>query len=127
MSAAGLATEGLFRAAGVLPTGRPASIAPAHVSWDYTTYLNIVFLAVFGVLYWLYRHRDRWGGGHGYARDPVCGMQVERAHAPAVRDHAGVRHYFCSDHCAEQFEPDRHGGDHTTREETRSDAARTHH
>ena len=29
------------------------------------------------------------------------------AHAPAARDHAGVRHYFCSDHCAEQFEPDR--------------------
>ena len=57
------------------------------------------------------------------ARDPVCGMQVEMAHAPAVREHAGVRHYFCSDHCAEQFEPDRHGGDHPNGR-TRSDAAR---
>ena len=46
------------------------SIAPAHFSWNYTTYLNIVFLVVFGVLYWLYRNRERLGGGERYARGP---------------------------------------------------------
>jgi len=103
MSTAGLITEGIFRAAGLVPTVRPTTIAPAHFSWDYTTYLNIVFLALFGLLYWTYRHRETLGGGLGYVRDPVCGMQVETAHAPASLVHAGERFYFCSDHCADLF------------------------
>ncbi len=103
MSTAGLATGALFGAAGLVPTVRPTTIAPAHFSWDYTTYLNVFFLALFGVLYWLYRNRERLGGGERYARDPVCGMQVERAHAPASVVHEGERLYFCSDHCAERF------------------------
>src|SRR5580692_9487352 len=114
MSTAGLLTELLFRAAGLVPTVRPTTIAPAHFSWNYTTYLNLIFLALFGVLYWVYRNRERLGAGDRFARDPVCGMQVEMAQAPAVRRHGGVRHYFCSDHCAEQFHPDRHGVDDTT-------------
>jgi YHS domain-containing protein len=104
MSTAGLLTELLFRAAGLVPTQRPTTIAPAHFSWNYTTYLNLIFLALFGVLYYLYRNRDRLGGGDRYARDPVCGMQVEMAHAPASRHHAGERQYFCSDHCAQRFD-----------------------
>ena len=48
MSTAGLVTEGIFGAAGLIPTVRPTTIAPAHFSWNYTTYLNIVFLALFG-------------------------------------------------------------------------------
>ncbi len=103
MSTAGLITEAIFTAAGLVPTVRPTTVAPAHFSWNYTTYLNIAFLALFGVLYWLYRNRARFGAGQGYARDPVCGMQVETAHAPAsvVRD--GRREYFCSDHCKERY------------------------
>ena len=103
MSTAGLLTELLFSAAGLVPTVRPTTVAPAHFSWNYTTYLNLVFLVLFGVLYWLYRNRERLGGGDGYARDPICGMQVETAHAPASVVHAGARVYFCSDHCAERY------------------------
>ena len=103
MSTAGLLTELLFRAAGLVPTTRPATVAPAHFSWNYTTYLNLVFLVLFGVLYWLYRNRARLGGGDRYARDPVCGMQVETAHAPASLEHDGRRYSFCSDRCAERF------------------------
>ena len=103
MSTAGLLTELLFRGAGLVPTARPTTVAPAHFSWNYTTYLNLVFLALFGVLFWLSRNRERLGGGTGYARDPVCGMQVETAHAPASTVHAGERVYFCSDRCAERF------------------------
>ena len=110
MSTAGLITEGIFRAAGLVPTVRPTMIAPAHFSWNYTTYLNIVFLALFGVLYWTYRHREQLGGGLGYVRDPVCGMQVETAHAPASLVHAGERFYFCSDHCAERFSTEPEAG-----------------
>ena len=51
--------------------------------WNYTTVLDLVALAAFAGIYWLYRQRDRLGGGAGYAKDPICGMQVEIAHAPA--------------------------------------------
>ena len=103
MSTAGLITEGIFRAAGLVPTIRPTTVAPAHFSWNYTTYLNIVFLLLFALLYWTYRNRERFGAGRGYAKDPVCGMQVEVAHAPVSLERDGERFYFCSDHCAERF------------------------
>jgi uncharacterized membrane protein YraQ (UPF0718 family)/YHS domain-containing protein len=109
MSTAGLLTELLFRAAGLVPAVRATTVAPAHFSWNYTTYLNLVFLVVFAVLYWLYRNRQRLGGGDRYAQDPVCGMQVEIAHAPATHERDGLRHFFCSDHCAERFERARPG------------------
>jgi uncharacterized membrane protein YraQ (UPF0718 family)/YHS domain-containing protein len=110
MSSAGLITEGIFRAAGLVPTVRPTTVAPAHFSWNYTTYLNIVFLVLFALLYWTYRNRDRFGAGSGYAKDPVCGMQVEIAHAPASLRSGGERFYFCSDHCAERFGSDAGNG-----------------
>ena len=110
MSTAGLITEGLFTAAGLVPTMRPTTIAPAHFSWNYTTYLNLIFIALFGLLYWTYRNRERLGGGTGYAKDPVCGMQVEIAHAPASLRHGPERVYFCSDHCADLFARHRSGG-----------------
>jgi YHS domain-containing protein len=116
MSTAGLLTELLFRAAGLVPTQRPTTIAPAHFSWNYTTYLNLIFLALFGVLYYLYRNRERLGGGDRYARDPVCGMQVEKAHAPASRHHAGEQHHFCSDHCAQRFDALEHDARHAPEE-----------
>jgi uncharacterized protein len=115
MSTAGLITEGIFRAVGLVPTVRPITVAPVHFSWNYTTYLNIVFLLLFALLYWIYRNRARFGAGTDYAKDPVCGMQVEIAHAPASHRQDGARFYFCSDHCAERFESD-----------VGTDAARTH-
>jgi hypothetical protein len=106
MSTAGLITEGIFRAAGLVPTTRPATVVPAHFSFDYTTWLNIVFLVLFAVLYWTYRNRARFGAGQGYANDPVCGMQVEVLHAPATVVRDGTTTYFCSDHCATRFRAD---------------------
>ena len=82
MSTAGLVTEGIFRAVGLVPTVRPTTIAPAHFSWNYTTYLNIVFLALFGVLYWTYRNRDRLGGG---PVTPVIPSAACRSRSPMRR------------------------------------------
>jgi uncharacterized membrane protein YraQ (UPF0718 family)/YHS domain-containing protein len=106
MAAAGLIVEGLFWATGLIPEDRPETIVETSFQWNYTTVLNILFLAVFAVLYWLYRNRERLGGGKGYAIDPVCGMQVETAHAPAQATHDGQTFWFCSDHCRERFEAD---------------------
>jgi uncharacterized membrane protein YraQ (UPF0718 family) len=114
MSLAGLATEYLFKAAGIAPTADTADhgmVGRDVFGWNYTTALDLIALVAFAVLYWLYRNRERFGGGVGYAKDPVCGMQVEKAHPGAVVD--GV--YFCSDHCAHKYagtggsaEPHRH-------------------
>jgi uncharacterized protein len=106
MSAAGLITEILFRAADLVPVTHPSQVAPAHFSWDATTVLNIAFLALFGLLYWAYRNRDRLGGGDGDALDPICGMQVGASDAPASAMHDRKRIYFCSDRCHERFEVD---------------------
>jgi uncharacterized protein len=109
MAVAGLVTEGIFRAAGIAPHGHKAQIAPEHFSWDATTYLNIIFVVAFILLYWTYRNRERLGGGRGSARDPVCGMQVDTATAPASAVYAGEQFSFCSDRCRDRFEeaPDR--------------------
>jgi uncharacterized protein len=41
--------------------------------------------------------------GAGYAKDPVCGMQVQVAHAPATARFDGTACPFCSDHCQQRF------------------------
>jgi uncharacterized protein len=102
MAAAGLAVEGIFTLFGAVPTDRPATVVPENFQWNYTTFLNIVFLALFGVVYWLYRNRERYGSGR-HAIDPVCGMQVEKATAPARVDRNGETVWFCSDGCKDVF------------------------
>jgi uncharacterized protein len=52
MAAAGLVVEFVFQGAGLTPKGRHAKIELASVSLNYTTYLNIVFLVVAGLLLW---------------------------------------------------------------------------
>lgn len=109
MSAAGLATEYLFRWAGIAPapgTAVPGTAGHGVWGWNYTTFLNIAAIAVFAGLYWLHRNRERFGGGTGFARDPVCGMQVQVAHAPATARHQGTAYHFCSDHCQQRFAAD---------------------
>ncbi|HET7018021.1 MAG TPA: permease [Streptosporangiaceae bacterium] len=104
MAAAGLATELIFSGAGLIPTRRPVQIVPEHLTWNYTTILNIIFLAIFGVLFFLYRNRSKYGGGDGYAIDPVCGMQVEKSAAPRQVSIEGQTYWFCSDRCCDRFD-----------------------
>jgi hypothetical protein len=60
MVSAGLIVEFLFQALGLTPTERNAKVVTARVTWNYSTYLNIVFLSVAAVLIWRYFRR---GGG----------------------------------------------------------------
>ena len=106
MAVAGLAVQYLFAALGILPSTHPAMPAMTGIAWNYTTWLNILALVGFAVLYWLYRTRERHGGGVGYAKDPVCGMQVETVNAPTTATHRGHRIHFCSDACREAFDAD---------------------
>ena len=99
MALAGLAVGWLFAAFGAVPTRRIRPIAPSHVSWDYTTFLNLLFLAVAVAVYWLHRSRGRFGPEGEYALDPVCGMQVRMSEAAASAVVGGTRVWFCSDRC----------------------------
>jgi len=104
MSIAGLAVEGIFQLFGAVPTARPEAVVPDRFAWNYTTFLNIAFLAVLAGLFWLSRRRaaDRPDGR--YATDPTCGMQVEKANAPAHLVHDGADVWFCSDGCRTGYE-----------------------
>ncbi|HEX9624779.1 MAG TPA: permease [Streptosporangiaceae bacterium] len=104
MATAGLLTELIFSGAGLIPTSRPIQIVPEQLTWNYTTLLNIIFGGIFAFLYFLYRNRSRFGGGDGYAIDPVCRMQVEKSAAPRQVSIEGQTYWFCSDRCCDRFD-----------------------
>ena len=98
MVLAALAVDGIFSAAGLVPSKRPSidSISSRGISWNYTTFLNIVFLAVAAVLVALTLRRG--------ARDPVCGMTVDRGADKPTSTYAGHTYYFCGEGCKAKFE-----------------------
>ena len=52
MVAAALVVEFVFQAVGLVPDERNAKIVEASVTWNYTTFLNIIFLGLAAVLLW---------------------------------------------------------------------------
>jgi hypothetical protein len=104
MVLAALAVDGIFSAAGLVPSQRPSveSISSRGISWNYTTFLNIVFLLVAAVLFGLTLRRG--------ARDPVCGMTVDRHAGKPTSVYEGRTYYFCSEGCKARFdaEPERY-------------------
>ena len=52
MSVAGLIVELLFKALGWVPSERHATITEAHIVWNYTSVLNVIFLVLAAVLMW---------------------------------------------------------------------------
>ncbi len=50
MATAGLIVEVLFQALGLVPDERNANVVEASITWNYTTILNLVFLALSAVL-----------------------------------------------------------------------------
>ena len=99
MAAAALAVDGIFSATGLIPEHRPSidSITARGISWNYTTALNILFTLVFAGLIALTLRRG--------ARDPVCGMTVDRTSAPAS-EFGGKTYFFCGPGCRAKFDAD---------------------
>jgi hypothetical protein len=98
--AAALAVDGLFAAAGLIPSHRPSidSVVSRGIAWNYTTVLNIVFAVVAAALLALTFRRG--------ARDPVCGMTVDR-HRTAYRSLVGGHtFFFCGPGCKAKFDAD---------------------
>jgi uncharacterized membrane protein YraQ (UPF0718 family)/YHS domain-containing protein len=96
MAAAALAIDGIFSAAGLVPSTRLARADVFQpVALDYKLVLNLLGLVVFAALVALTVRRG--------ATDPSCGMTIDRAKAlTSVRD--GVTYYFCGEGCRRSFE-----------------------
>jgi len=77
MVAAGLVVEFLFDGLGLIPSERNAKVIEASVTLNYTTVLNIIFLALAGVLVWRYFAR---GGGIRMLR--MMNEPMSHEHAP---------------------------------------------
>jgi uncharacterized protein len=112
MAIAALAVDGIFTAVGLVPETRPSidSITARGIEWNYTTFLNIVFFAIAGVLFGLTMRRG--------VRDPVCGMTVDRSKTPHRSEYAGRTFYFCSAGCQARFDaaPERYVEAHSSTE-----------
>jgi YHS domain-containing protein len=119
MSVTALVTEYLFATLGLIPEHHPGPVRIPAVSWNYTTWLNVLALAICAGLYWLHRNRDRLGGGVGYTTDPICGMQIEQASAAAAVVRDGQTHFFCSDQCQARFTSETGRPESTDRSEGR--------
>jgi uncharacterized membrane protein YraQ (UPF0718 family) len=78
MAIAGLIVEFVFQGAGLIPNTRHAKIEMASVTWNYTTFLNIIFLVVAAVLVGRYFQR---GGGWTMLRMMNKPMDDHGAHA----------------------------------------------
>lgn len=110
MVCAGLIVSLIFHALGIVPTDRNVTVFQSGPSWNYTTLLNLLFLAVTSILAIRFL---RTGGpemlkameeppAEDAVRDPVCGMTVNPASAPSV-ECGGVRYHFCSTGCRDAF------------------------
>ncbi|MGA0568090.1 permease [Rathayibacter sp. KR2-224] len=80
MAVAGYLVELIFGPLGLVPDERNLSIADTGITWNYTTWLNIVFLALAAVLLVVF---FRTGGG---------GMLRMMGGSPEAADHTGEEH-----------------------------------
>ena len=98
MVLAALVVDGLFSLVGLVPLHRPsvASVTERPVTWNYTSVLDVVAVAVFVVLVGVTLRRG--------AKDPICGMTVDRHGGGPTSVHEGRTVYFCGEHCKRTFD-----------------------
>ncbi len=102
MSISGLITEGIFTVLKIVPIHKNYSMTMNRVGLNYTTILDLFFLIILAIVYWLYKSRDTSMDSE-FAQDPICGMQVRKSDAPASVQVGGEMYYFCMEGCKEAF------------------------
>ena len=100
MSAAGALVQLFFHSLHALPPRRTLAYLDGTFDLGWTLGLNVAALLLLLVSRWLLRGQ---AVDAATAVDPVCGMQVHRATAPAQQRLDGTIYYFCSPRCAERF------------------------
>ena len=98
MVVAALIVDAIFSGLHLVPSHRPsvASVAERPVQWNATSFLDVAFGAVFVVLLALTLRRG--------AKDPVCGMTVDRHAGGPASTYAGKVVHFCGLHCKRLFD-----------------------
>ena len=121
MALAGFLIGGAFRLLGLTPTNHHVTVFETTPTWNYTTFLDLVFLVLMALMAW----RFFTTGGPDMIRamahphqgkelepeaalavDPVCGMSVDTSKPGPRSVHDGKTYYFCSAGCKESFERD---------------------
>ena len=102
MSLSGFLTEKIFDLLGVLPTHHALVVHASRIGNNFTSWMNLIALLLSIAIISLYLTRNK-GEDSPYAKDPICGMQVEKATAAATYEHEGVMYYFCAPGCMESF------------------------
>ena len=102
MSLSGLVTEGVFRLIHQVPSHKIAMMSGKHFGWNATTILNVLALAVAGIIYYFYKNPPKYEISD-FAQDPICGMQVRKSDATASYKYLGETLYFCMEGCKEAF------------------------
>lgn len=103
MSASGLITEGIFNLFSIIPKRHGLLIRTSHIGNNFTSWMNLIALLLTAVIAKLYLSRNK-GEDSPYAKDPICGMQVEKSTASIQSEQGGTIFYFCSPGCLESFE-----------------------
>ncbi len=102
MSLSGFLTEKIFDLASTLPKHHALVAHASRIGNNFTSWMNLVALLLSIAIIALYLTRNK-GEDSPYAKDPICGMQVEKATAAATYEHAGVMYYFCAPGCMDSF------------------------
>lgn len=121
MAVSGFLIGGAFQLLGLAPTNHHVTVFETAPTWNYTTFLDIIFLVLMLVLAWRFfttggpdmlrsmSHPSGEKGSHEHAApviDPVCGMSVDPSKPGPRSVHEGKTYYFCSAGCKESFERD---------------------
>jgi uncharacterized membrane protein YraQ (UPF0718 family)/YHS domain-containing protein len=121
MALAGFLIGGAFHLLGLTPTNHHVTVFETTPTWNYTTFLDIVFLVLMALMAWRFfttggpdmiramaHPLEEKGSGEKamLAKDPVCGMSVDPTKPGPRSVHDGKTYYFCSAGCKESFDRD---------------------
>jgi YHS domain-containing protein len=99
-SGAGLAIDGVFRVVHLIPNDHHVKVLSGEFPLGATLVLNVLAAIVLVVVWRLARGATM---DHHLATDPICGMTVDPANAPASAHRDGETFYFCSLGCRDKF------------------------
>jgi hypothetical protein len=122
MVVAGYVVEGIFSGFGITPARSGATIPDSGVSWNYTTWLNIVFLLAAAVLL------IRFTRAGGIAMLRMMNGPADADHTAHGHDHGGHDHHGANDHAENDHATHDHAThDHATHDHATHDRADDHH
>jgi uncharacterized membrane protein YraQ (UPF0718 family)/YHS domain-containing protein len=112
MALAGFLIGLAFQLLGLTPAHNLVAVFQSAPSWNYTTFLNLLFLGLMGLMFLRFL---KTGGpamlsameiseGNNLVVDPVCKMKIKPEAAPEQISYRGNTYYFCCSSCRKVFE-----------------------